>query len=120
VLRKGEAQLTRGSVPVVGRRIDDNGEAVRPVAFVAQFLDLFFARAARSRDRPFDVIARHVVLARFLDRKLQPVVRLGIGRTGLRRQRDLAREAREERAALLIGLCLPELNILPFSAHNNS
>ena len=44
-----KAQFARGAVAIVGRRIDDDREPVRTVAFVADLLDLFFARSPPAR-----------------------------------------------------------------------
>ena len=51
VLREKKAQFAGGTVAIVGRSVDDDGQPVRTVAFVANLLDLALAGLSRSRAR---------------------------------------------------------------------
>ena len=100
-LGEDRADLGRGPVAVVGLRLDEDRDAARAVALVDDLLELLgLAAAGRLVDRPLDVVGRHVDRARLLDGEPEPVVRVGVAAALARRDADLARDLREEGAAL--------------------
>ena len=56
-LGEGRADVRGGAVAVVGHRLDDDGDAVRPVALVADLLVVLRVAAGGLLDRPVDVVA---------------------------------------------------------------
>ncbi|MGB6522279.1 MAG: hypothetical protein WBE83_10940 [Candidatus Cybelea sp.] len=113
--REKKAHFAGGPVPVIGRSVDDDGEPVRTVPFVADLLDLALAALARgARNRALDVIRRHVEPAGFFNRHLQPVIGFGIGRAALRCEDQLFAKLGEEGTALGVDLPLLQLDIVPF------
>src|SRR6185312_5743022 len=92
------------AVAVVGEGLDDDRDALRPVALVGDGLVGVGALAAARRpgDRALDVVLRHGVRPRLRDRRRQGGVRLGIRPALLGRDDDRARELREQLAATLV------------------
>ena len=111
---KEKAQLARGAIAIVGRRIHDHRYAVRTVTFVANLFDFSLAALpGAASDGAFDVLLRHIELARFFDRHFQAVVCLGIGRATLGGEDDLLAQLREERAPLGVDFALLQLDVMP-------
>src|SRR5262249_43115411 len=114
-LGEDRADLGRGPVAVVGRRLDEDRHAARAVALVDDLLELVRVPAAgRLVDGPLDVVRRHVHRAGLLDRQPEPVVGVGIAAALARRDADLARDLREEGAALRVVGALLALDRGPF------
>ena len=90
------------AVAVVGQGLDEHGDALGPVPLVDDGLEACPVGAlARSlRDRPLDVVLRHRVRARLLDRVLEREVGVRVGSAFLGGDHDRPRELREELAAL--------------------
>src|SRR5579875_164911 len=109
-----EAQFGRGPLPTVGRGVDDGGDPGGTVPFITYLFDLALALAASARDRAFDVVLRHIGGARFLNRHLQPIVRLRIRRAALRREDDLPAQLGEKRAALGVDFPFAQPDVVPF------
>ena len=81
VLRECVAHLGGGAVAVVGERLHEHGDTLRPVSLVHDGLEAgrLGVRAATFRDRALDVVLRHGVGARLLDRVLEREVADGSG-----------------------------------------
>src|SRR4029453_12705342 len=102
-LREDRADLGGGPVAVVGRRLDEDRHAARAVALVDDLLELLGVTAAgRLLDRPLDVVCGHVDRARLLDCEPEPVVRVRVSPALSSGDADLARDLREQRAALRV------------------
>src|SRR5581483_7396279 len=76
--------------------------------------------AGPLRDRTVDVVLRHGVRARLLDRVLEREVGARITAALLRRDDDRARELREELAALRVGRALLVLDRRPLAMPGHS
>ncbi len=122
VLRELVANLGGGAVAVVGKRLDEHGDAVGPVPLVDDGVEArpVRVRARALRDRAVDVVLRHRVRARLLDRVLEREVRRRVGPALLRRDDDRARELREELAALGVGRALLVLDRRPLAMPGHS
>ena len=70
------AEVRDGARGVVGRGLDDHGDAVRRVAFVEHLFVGDGVLAGGALDRVLDLVLRHVDGARVLDRALQRRVRV--------------------------------------------
>jgi hypothetical protein len=94
-----------GAVLVVGQRLDDHRDALRAVSLVGDRLErIGVGVGARAlRDRAVDVVARHRVRLRLLDRVLQREVVRRVRPTLLRSDDDRLRQLREELPALRVG-----------------
>ena len=84
------------AVAVVGQRLDDDGDAARPIALVADRLVGVGIGARGLLDGALDIVLGHVLRARRLDGEAQARVHLGIGHAVLGGDRDLARELGEQ------------------------
>ena len=117
VLGEGGAHVRGGAVAVVGQRLDDHRDAVRAVALVDHLLEAVRvgvgARAAR--DRAVDVVLRHRVGARLLDRVGEREVRGRVGPALARGHDQRPRELGEELAALLVRRALLVLDRAPLA-----
>src|SRR5271156_1622753 len=93
------------AIAVVGERLDEDSDAFRAVALVHDGLEVRGVRAlaGTARDCALDVVLRHRIRPRLLDRVLKGKVVRRIRPTLLRRDDDRARELREELAALDVG-----------------
>ncbi len=62
---KNQADLGRSAVLVVRRRLDDNGDAAGPVAFLNNFIDVLRLHAVTGPafDRALNVAVRHALRA---------------------------------------------------------
>ena len=114
-LREHRADLGRGPVAVVGLGLDEDRHAAGAVALVDDLLELLgLAAAGRLVDRPLDVVGGHVDRAGLLDGEPKPVVRIGVAAALPGRDADLARDLREQGAALGVGDALRALDRGPF------
>jgi len=105
---EGRAHLARGAVAVVGQDLDDDGDAARPIALVADFVIALGVAAGGLLDGAVDIVLGHVLRARRQYRGPQAWVHGGIGQAQLGRDRDLARELAEQ---LGFHLILPPLAV---------
>src|SRR6185295_455053 len=114
--------VRRCAVAIVRQRLDDHRDAVRAVALVDDRLEglRIRIRARAARDRALDVVLRHGIGARLLDRVLQREVAGWIGSPLLRRDDDRARELREQLAALRVGGALLVLDRRPLAMPGHS
>ena len=117
MLREHVAHVGGGAVAVVGQRLDDHRDALGAVALVDDRLERsrVRVRAGALRDRAVDVVLRHRVRPRLLDRVLEREVVRGVAAALLRRDDDRARELREELAALRVGGALLVLDRRPLA-----
>ena len=106
--------LADGAVPVVGQRVDEDGDAAGAVALVRHFVvgDAFFFAGA-APDGPLDVVGGHVVLLGLGDDRAQARVHVGIAAAVAGRDRQFLDEAREDLAALGVGRALLVLDGVP-------
>ncbi len=105
----------RGSVAVVGERIDHDRHARGSIALVANFLDLLAGElAGPALDRVLDAVGRHVDLTSLLHREAQAEVAVGVAAALLGRDRDLAAGARKRLATLGVDDGLFVLDAGPF------
>jgi hypothetical protein len=122
VLRERVPNVARRAVSVVGQRLHDHGDAARAVALVHDRLEL--ARvgvgARPLRDRAIDVVLRHGVGARLLDRVLQREVGGRVAAAFLRGHDDRPRQLREELAALRVRRALLVLDRRPLAMPGHS
>jgi len=95
-LGEDRAHLAGGSVAVVGQDLDDDGDAARTVALVANLVVAFRFAAGRLLDGALDRILRHVLGTGRDDGGTQARVHARIGRSHLGRDRDLARQLAEQ------------------------
>src|SRR6266508_291042 len=75
MLAENASNLSSGPVLIIGCRFDNDGHAARRVTFVHDLLELLriLALAGAAFDRALDVIVRHTLGARSLDRALKPL-----------------------------------------------
>jgi hypothetical protein len=106
-------KVERRSEAVLGERLDDNGDAARPVTFVAHFLVIGAAVGAGGfLDRALDGVARHVDLARGGDRGAQPRIGGGVGQALAGGDGDLADRPAEQARALGVARALAVHDVL--------
>ena len=115
VLAHDGAHVARGTVVVVGQRLDDDRRAAHAVSFVGKLLIISVSEfARRALDGALDIVVGHIRRLRLRD----DVRELGVGgRIGViaRRNGDLSAEFREDLAAGGVRLALLRLNIVPFA-----
>src|SRR4051812_41270804 len=110
------ADLRDGPVGVVGRGLDEDGGAARPVALVGQLLvDAALQLTGALLDGPLDVVARHVDRLGGVDRGAEPGIAAGVSAAALGRHGDLADDLGPGRRAPGIGDRLLALDLLPFA-----
>ena len=119
VLGEHRAHRPARAVAVVGERLDDDGDAARPVALVADRLVGLGVGARGLLDGPLDIVLGHVLGARGLDGEPQPRVHLGIGQAVPDGHRDLARELGEQLGAgrVLAALAVHDVLELRMAGH---
>src|SRR5258708_16458141 len=114
VLAEGVANLTYGTVAIVGINVEQDGDPTRPVTFERK---LFvgsarkFARAAL--DRAFDVVGRHVLCLGGHNGSAQPRIRVRIASTVLRSNADFFDKAGTNLSPLGIDAALLLLDCCP-------
>jgi len=113
------AHVGSGAVAVVGQRLDDDGDAPRAVALVANLVIGFGLAAQRLLDGALDIVLRHVLRPRRDDRRAQPRIHARVGRAELRRDRDFAGELAEQLGAhrVLPALAVHDVLELRMSGH---
>ncbi len=114
ILRESEAYVGRGAVAVVGQRLDDQRNAARTEALVADFLIGIRVAARRLVDRAFDIILGQAFLACGDHRRTQARIHVGIGHAGAGRDRDFARKLGEKHRALFVLRTLAVHDVLEF------
>ena len=102
ILGKGGADIGGGAVAVVSQRVDNDGNAARAIAFVADFLVILAFAARCLVDRALDIVLRHRLRLGGIDRSAQAGVGVRIGQAHLGRHSDFAGELGEKGAALFI------------------
>jgi len=103
-LGEGGADFLRTAGFVVGRDLNDEGDAARAIAFVGEFFEDDAGEfACAFLNGAIDVVGRHVGVARFEEQGAQAGVGVGVAAAGLGGQRDVAREAREDFAFARVG-----------------
>jgi len=113
---EGGPHFLGGAGLVVGRDLDDEGDAARPVALVGHLLKYHAGQIAGAfLDGPLDVIHRHVGVAGLEQDGAQTGVGFGVAPAGLCRQRDIAGEAGEYFATPGIGDALGALDRGPLA-----
>ena len=80
---------------IVGRGLDEDGDAVRREPLVLDLLVVDGVLAGRAPDRRLDLVLRHVEGARVLHGAAQRGVAVGVAAAPLHRDRDLLGDARE-------------------------
>ena len=101
-LGEDRAHLRHGARRVVGRGFDDDRDAVRRITFVDDLFVRGRVLAEGALDRGFDLVLRHVDVARVLHRAAQRRVGADVGAAGLDGHVDVLGNARE-----LLGHAVP-------------
>ena len=73
------AHLAGRAIVIVGQRLDDDGDAARPVALVADLVVVLRVAAGRLLDGALDIVLRHVLGAGGQDRGAQARIEGRIG-----------------------------------------
>ena len=91
MLAENAPNLRPGAILIVGCRFDNDGHAARRVTFVNDFVELLciLALAGAAFDRALNIIVRHALRARSLDRAAQARIAIGIAAAALCRDGDL-------------------------------
>ena len=116
-LRERGADVGCGAVPVVGESLQVERDAAGAVALVGDGLisRRIGARPGALGDRAFDVVPRHRVFARLLDRVLEREVAGRVGTSVARGDDDRPRQLGEELAPLGVGRPLLALDRCPLA-----
>jgi hypothetical protein len=102
VLGEGGAHFAGGAVVIVGKRLDDHGDAARPVTLVADFVIAFGIVAGRLFDGALNIVLRHVLGTGGQDGGAQARIERRVGQAHFGRHCDFARELAEQLGAHLI------------------
>ncbi len=94
-LGEGRADVGGGAVAVVGQGLDDDGDAARAVAFVADFVVVLAVGAGGLLDGALDIVLRHRLGLGVLDRQAQTRVHRRVGQARLGGDGDFARQLGE-------------------------
>ena len=115
VLVEVVADLAGGAVAVIGHGLDDDGDALRAVAFVGDLLVVFgVARAERLVDRALDIVIGHVGRLGLGDHGRKLGVAAGVAAAAfLDRDYHFARDLGEGLRALGVGRALGFLYVVP-------
>src|SRR5215218_2243420 len=114
ILREGGADVGRGAVTIVGERLDDDRDAARAKALVANFFVAFGVRARCLVDRPLNVVLGHRLRLGREDGRAQAGIHFRIRQAHLRRDGDFAAQFREHRRALFVLRPLAMHDVLEF------
>ena len=114
-LVKEMAHIACGTVAVIGKRFNNNGDACRTVALVYQLL-IFRAALLTGCffDYAVDIVVRHVVCLSLGDNIAQLSVYVGVGTACADDHGKLTTYSREDLGSCLIGLFLFSFNGTPF------
>ena len=114
VLGEGGPHGRRGAVAVVGHRLDDDGNTIGAVAFIADFFVILALAADGFLDRAFDVVLGHGLTLGLFHRQTQTRVLVRIGFAHLRRDGDFFGELGKHLGAQFVLTALTVLDICPF------
>jgi hypothetical protein len=114
ILRYRGAHIGGGAVAIVGQRLDDQRDAARAEALVADLFVILAVALARLVDRALDIVLGHRLRLGRGDRGAQARVHVGIGQAHLRGDGDFAAELGEHARALLILRALAVHDVLEF------
>jgi hypothetical protein len=95
-LGEGRAHLAGRAIAVVGQHLDDDGDAARSVALVADLVVALGVAAGCLLDRAVDVVLGHVLGARGEHRRAQARIHGGVGQAELGGDGDFTRELAEQ------------------------
>ena len=108
------ADLADRAVAVVGKHIDDNGDAAGAVALEGDLLVVdAFQLASAAQDRALDVVLRHILGLSRQNGGAKPGIGIGVA-AALGSDRDFLEQASEYLAALGIQRALLVLDCGPF------
>ena len=116
------ADVGGGAVAVVGQGLDDQRDAARAIALVADLLVALALVAGAAPDRALDVVLGHVGGARRLQRAAQARIGRRVGQAGARRDLHLAHQPGEGPGALgvLAALAMHDVLELRMPSHFSS
>jgi len=91
-LGERRAHFAGGPIAIVGQDFDDDRDAARSIAFVADLLVILALAAQGFLDGALDIVLGHILRAGRDDRRAQPRIHRRIGCAELCRHRDFARQ----------------------------
>ncbi len=91
-LGKDGSYIGGSAVTVVGKRLDDDGDAARAVAFVADLIIVLAFGTRSLLDGALDIVFRHRLGLGVLDGQTQARVHVRVGHARLGRNGDFARK----------------------------
>ena len=102
------ADVGCGAVAIVGQRLDDDGDAARTVALIADLVVIIALAADRLLDGALDIVLGHVLLPRSHYRGAQPWIHRRVRSPELGSDGDFARQLAEQLRLLSV---LPPLAV---------
>ena len=115
VLIEVVAQVSSGTVAVVGQSLDHDRHAAGAVTLVGDCLVLGLIAALGLLDDALDVIVRHAHTLRLGDQVSQLAVGSGVGAAGTDGNADLAADLGKDLCLCAVSLLLLALDIVPFA-----
>src|SRR5207248_1964351 len=101
------------AILVVGRGLHDDRDAAGAISFVDNFFEIgsFDAFAGATLNRAVDVIVRHTLISRGLDRAAKTRVSIRITAAAFRGDSDFLREFAEDLAAFRVDCAFETLHL---------
>jgi hypothetical protein len=114
---KDAADFSGGAVFVVGGRFHNHGHATWPITFVNNLLKMrgLVVFAGAALDRALDVVVRHALSTRRLDRAAQPRIGVWIATATFCSDRDFLRQLAKNLPAFGVNRALEPLYLRPFA-----
>src|SRR5438477_3246779 len=113
ILRKNAAHFRGRAVLVVGGGFNNDRSAARTIAFVNNLFETggLDALAGATFDRALNVVVRHTLGARCLDRAPKAWIAVGISTAGFRSDGDFLRELAKDLAAFRVDRAFETLDL---------
>src|SRR4030095_5238192 len=122
ILAKDTANLGGRSVLIVGRSFNDHCHTAWRINLVNNLIEMLrvIALAGAAFDGALDIIVRHALGPRRLDRAAQTWIPIGIATAGFSGDGDFLRQFAEDLAAFRVDRAFETLDLRPFtmSRHN--
>ena len=117
MLGEDAPNLRTGTILIVGRSFDNDRHPAWAVAFIHDLLEVLnvFALAGAAFDGTLDVIVRHALRSRNLDRAAQTRIAIRITPAGFRGDGDFLRQLAEDFAASRVNCAFETLDLRPFA-----
>src|ERR671919_1910666 len=117
VFAKNAPDLGGGSILVISRGFNDHCHPAWSIALVNDLVEVLrvVAFTGAAFDCPLDIIVRHALGPRRLDRAPQTWIAIGIAAAGLRSDGDFLRQFAEDLAAFRVNHAFETLDLRPLA-----